>query len=320
MSRGTTPGSRTIDPAVVALLVATFIWGSTYVVTKGALDDVGPFTILLGRLVLGTMTLAPFAWRRGYRPRLALRREYVLFGLTGMVLHLGFEIVGLHFTSASSAALIIATAPVVTVAFAVVLLKEHVSRLQLAGIAASIAGVVLVTGTGSAHGGHPTWLGNLLVFAGVVTWGAFTVQGKRLALDHSWLVATTAATTAAIVLTLPLAAGEIAIGGAPHFSMASVGAVVFLGVFAQGVAYSLWNLALGRVDGSVAGAYINIVPVVGVALALLVGEALTPLQIAGGIVVALGVWTTQRGRRARSSTRRARMGAGRGLPAWLRAR
>jgi drug/metabolite transporter (DMT)-like permease len=270
------------------------IWGATYVVTKVALPDIGPFTILLLRLVLGTAALMPFAWRLGYRPALSLRRRFVLFGLTGMVLHLGFEILGLRFTSASSAALIIATAPVVTVAFSVAFLKEKVTVRQAIGIALSIVGVILITG-GPAPAGYPhAWVGNLLVFGGVVMWGVFTVQGKRMANGHSWLVSTTAATGAAILMSIPLAIGEIAIEGAPKFTAESIAAVIYLGLFAQALAYGLWNLALHHVDGSVAGPYVNLVPAIGVTLALLTGETLTPVQLVGGSTVALGVWLSHR--------------------------
>lgn len=283
-----------VEPAVPALVAAMTIWGATYVVTKVALPDLGPFTILLLRLVLGTAALLPFAWRRGYRPRLSLRREFVLFGLTGMVLHLGFEILGLRFTSASSAVLIIATAPVVTLGFSIAFLKEKVETRQLIGIALSIVGVVVITGADAPDGYPLSWLGNLLVFAGVVTWGVFTVQGKKIGISHSWLVSTTAATGAAIVISIPLAIGEIAIEGMPRVTAGGVAAVLYLGLLAQGLAYGLWNLALQHVDGSVAGPYVNLVPVIGVALALAVGETLTPIQVIGGTTVAVGVWLNHR--------------------------
>jgi len=82
-----------------------------------ALPTFGAFTILMLRLLLGAIALMPFAWPQGYRLRLSLHRTFVLFGLTGMVLHLGLGTVGLRFTSASSANLIIATLPVVSAAF-----------------------------------------------------------------------------------------------------------------------------------------------------------------------------------------------------------
>jgi drug/metabolite transporter (DMT)-like permease len=280
------------------------IWGATYVVTKVALPDLGPFTILWLRLVLATTVLLPFAWRQGYRPGLSVKKEFVLFGLTGMVLHLGFEILGLRFTSASSAVLIIATAPVVTVAFSIAFLKEKVTFPQALGIGLSIVGVIVITGARPADGYPLSWLGNLLVFAGVVTWGVFTVQGKRMSLDHPWLVSTTAATGAAIVLSTPLLLAELGLEGLPHVTPSGIAAVIYLGIFGQAIAYGLWNFALQHVDGSVAGAYVNLVPVIGVVLAIAVGETLTPIQLLGGITVAAGVWLNHRAA-ARNRARRA---------------
>jgi drug/metabolite transporter (DMT)-like permease len=295
-------------PAGPALLAAMTIWGATYVITKVALPDIGPFTILWLRVVLATAVLLPFAWRLGYRPALSVKREFVLFGLTGMVLHLGLEIMGLRFTSAASAVLIIATAPVVTLAFAIVFLKERVTTRQLIGIILSIVGVIVITGARVSDGYPLAWLGNLLVFGGVVAWGMFTVQGKRIASGHSWLVSTTAATGSAILLSAPLVAAEIAIEGPPRFTLAGIAAVIYLGLFGQAIAYGLWNLALQHVDGSVAGAYVNLVPVIGVGLALAVGESLTVVQILGGITVGIGVWMNHRANarvRARRSSRTA---------------
>lgn len=107
---------------------------------------------------------------------------------------------------------------------------------------------------------------------------------------HSWLLATTAATSASVLLSLPFAATEIAIQGPPQWTAQTVAAVVYLGVLAQAAAYALWNLALNFLDASVAGRYVNLAPVVGVILALAVGETMTALQILGGLTVASGVW------------------------------
>ncbi len=280
-----------VAPAVPALLSAMTIWGASYVVTKAALPHVGPFTILMIRLLLGTAVLMPFAWRQGYRPRLSFKKEFILFGLTGMTLHLGFEILGLRFTSASSGVLIIATAPVVTAAASMLFLKERLTNRQMIGIALSIVGVVVITGARPPEGYPLAWLGNLLIFAGVATWAIYTVQGRRMANNHRpWLVSTTAATSAAIYLTLPLTIGEIAMQGPPEFTGSAIASILYLGLFAQAMAYALWNLALRDVGGSVAGAYVNLVPVIGVVLALSVGETMTAMQWVGGITVGVGVW------------------------------
>ena len=286
-----------VAPAVPALLAAMVIWGASYVATKVALPHIGPFTILVIRLLIGTALLAPFAWKQGFRPALMFKKRFLLFGLTGMTLHLGFEILGLRFTSASGGVLIIASAPAVTAALAVLFLKEKVSLRQGIGIALSIAGVIVITGAQPPEGYPLAWLGSLLIFAGVVTWGVYTVQGRKMiANDTPWLVATTAATGSAIFLSLPLAIGEIAIEGAPRFDASALVAILYLGIFAQAAAYGLWNLALRDVGGTVAGAYVNLVPVIGVGLGLAVGETMTLTQLVGGATVGLGVWLSHNSR------------------------
>ncbi|HEX2172708.1 MAG TPA: DMT family transporter [Dehalococcoidia bacterium] len=278
-----------IRPGILPLLAAVAIWGGTYVVTKGLLDSVGPFSILVFRFGLAFLALLPFAYAQGYRPRLSLNRRFVLFGLTGMALHLGLENVALQLTTAGSAALIVAAVPAVTTAFAVPLLGERPSPRQLAGIAASIAGVVLISGAGWGEADWRQLLGNALVLSAVVSWAIFTIQGKRLANGYSALVATTAATGAAFLLLLPIAAVEVWATGAPAFNLPSALAVVYLGIGASAAAFLLWNKALHHLDASVAAPYINLIPVIGFALALLAGEKPTAGQMVGGAVVGLGV-------------------------------
>jgi drug/metabolite transporter (DMT)-like permease len=286
-----------IDPGVAALLTATTIWGATYVVAKSALVDLGPMTLLLARCVIGAICLAPFAYRKGFRLRDSFKAPFVVFGFTGIVLHLGLEIGGLEFTSASNAALIIASAPAVIAGLSVIFLKERMTGVRFAGVALSIAGVLLVTRAASSETYPLAWLGNLMVFGGVLTWGLFTIQGKRISLSHPWQVSTTAATVAAAVMSLPLAGAEFVFGGPMQITPGAVAAVVYLGAGASAAAYGLWNLALQHVDASVAGPYVNLVPVIGVTLAIAVGETIGPWQIVGGLVVALGVWMSHRSSR-----------------------
>jgi drug/metabolite transporter (DMT)-like permease len=276
--------------AIPALIGAMVLWGGTYVITRWALEGAGPFSVLWLRLTIAAIVLIPFARRQGFVFRHVFDLRLIAFGVTGMILHLGFEIVGLRFTSASSAALVIATAPAVTAAFSIAFLGERLTPARWAGIGASIVGVVLVTG-GMETGGYPLgWLGNLLVFGGVVMWAVYTVQGKKVSLHLPAIVTTTSATISAALFALPLAGAEVALSGAPSFDTTSVAAVVYLGVFASAGAYGLWNHAIRHVEASVASPFINLVPVLGVGFALLLGETLSGVQILGGVVVAAGIY------------------------------
>ena len=85
-------------------------------------------------------------------------------------------------------------------------------------------------------------------------------------------------------------------GNAPVFTESSIAGILFLGAGANAAAFALWNVSLRYVDASTAGSYINLVPVIGVLLALMLGETMTPLQWFGGAVVMAGVWLTDRNR------------------------
>jgi drug/metabolite transporter (DMT)-like permease len=273
------------------------IWGGTYVVADLVLDSVGPFVLLFFRFVLAFAVLAPLAKRAGFHLRMVLQRTFLIFGFTGFVLHLAFETTGLVYTSPGSAAIVIATAPAVTLLFSVFFLKERLTPMRGAGIALSIAGALLVTQARVESAGSAALLGNLLVFGGVLAWGLYTVQGKRLASDVPGIVATAASAGSATMLIAPVAAGELIFGRTPSFTTGSVLGLLYLGVLASAAAYGLWNVSLRYVDASVAGSFINLVPVIGVILAIAVGESMTSGQWAGAGVVAVGVCLTERSRK-----------------------
>ncbi|MDQ4143852.1 MAG: DMT family transporter [Actinomycetota bacterium] len=278
----------------LALVIAALIWAGSFIVTDAALDRSGPFTILALRFIIALVFLAPLALRRGWRPRESLQGRFVLFGLTGIVLHLSLETSGLLFTSPAQASLVVAAIPAVTAGLAAVFLGERPRPANLLGIVLSVAGVALVTYAPSPNAGPTAALGNLLVFGGVIAWGIFTIQGRKMSSERPPIVSTCAAVAASLLFLAPLAAAEIALGEPPQFDLAGVGAIAYLGLLASGTAFALWNGSLRYVTASTAAGYINLVPVLGVALAVLAGDSVGAAQVLGGTVVGLGVWLTSR--------------------------
>jgi drug/metabolite transporter (DMT)-like permease len=277
------------NPGPTALLLAMLIWGGTLVVTKSLLDGLGPATLLSVRFGVAFLCLVPFAYRSGFRLRDVVRREFVLFGVTGIVLHNGLETWGVRYTSAGSAALVIGAIPAVTVVLSRVFLRESLPRYRAAGVVLSMLGVALVSRPPSGEGALEA-LGNLLVFGGVVAWGVYTIQGKKMSLRVPAIVGTTAGTGAALLFLVPAAVIESWGTGMPPLGVADVTGLLYLGLGASAAAYALWNFALEHVDASVAAPYVNLVPIIGLALAVMLGEALTPMDLAGGLTVAAGVW------------------------------
>lgn len=93
-----------------------------------------------------------------------------------------------------------------------------------------------------------------------------------------------------LLFIVPLAVVEAFVVPPPDLSPLGVAALVYLGVAASAATFLLWNFALNAVGASVAGTFVNLIPVFGLAFALIAGESISAVQLAGGAAVALGVW------------------------------
>jgi drug/metabolite transporter (DMT)-like permease len=288
-------GMMRLNRGVLALLLTVAIWGSTFVATKVALHDMGPLALSVLRFAVAFAILAPLARRPGYRLRMSFTPTFLSFGLTGVALFYGLQNLALKYTSAVNAVLVLAILPALTALLAVWQLKERLTALQVAGIVMALAGMAIVgrASGGSEEAPNPL-LGNLLIVGCVISWAVYTIQGKRLSAQYSPLVTTSASIGAGLLMLLPLGIGEVWLSGPPHMSGEGLLAILYLGLVASALPMFLWNYALNYVPASVASLYLNLVPVVGVILALITGESIGLWQVVGGLFTLVGVWVSGR--------------------------
>ena len=276
--------------ALLALVAAAAIWGSTFVVTKILLDEAEPFFIAVARFAIALAVLWPLlAWRGRERAAVYFRPAFIALGLLGVAANFGLQNLGLAYTSAADAALIIALTPVPIAALAAVILGERLVRRQLIGITVSICGIVLITGAGGVATPAAV-LGDLLIAASTLAWAGYTLLGKRLAPGHTAATIATAGIGWGVAFLLPLALVEAIVVSPPELSFLGVAALAYLGIAASAATFLLWNYALNAVGASVAGTFLNLIPLFGVAFALFAGESVSLLQLGGGAAVGFGVW------------------------------
>jgi drug/metabolite transporter (DMT)-like permease len=103
------------------------------------------------------------------------------------------------------------------------------------------------------------------------------------------VVATAASFAAGLLFLVPLMASEIWFTGSPGLSLKGWLVLIYLGVGASALTLFLWNYALRFVEASAAALYVNLIPVVGLGFALLIGESARTVQLAGGALAVLGV-------------------------------
>jgi drug/metabolite transporter (DMT)-like permease len=80
-----------------------------------------------------------------------------------------------------------------------------------------------------------------------------------------------------------------------------IGSVASLGIGAAAVAFLAWDRAIGMVGPSMAGHFLHLIPLFGVAIATqLLGEDIVPIQFAGFALILAGIYSANRSTRCES--------------------
>jgi DME family drug/metabolite transporter len=189
-------------------------------------------------------------------------------------------------TTAASSIFLQSTAPLYVIVLGPVLLRERISRRDLAFMVVLAAGLILFLAeraAPSATASNPA-LGNVLAAASGLTW-ALTIMGLRRIGSHGGSAVAAAQATAvgnlvAAALTAPLAFPLGAVTGA------DVGALLFLGMVQVGLAYVLLSAGVRHVRAFEASVLLLAEPALNPVWAWLVhGETPGPRAITGGAVI-----------------------------------
>jgi drug/metabolite transporter (DMT)-like permease len=280
---------------ILSGLAAAAIWGGMYVVSDVVLETVPPFTLLNLRLLLGAATWGLVIALRGTRPRWGRLRPILFAGFVGYGVSLGLQFVGTKLSTAANGALITSATPVFVAVFAAWLLREKLTPGKLAALGVASLGVLLVLDPSQAQFSADLLWGNLALLGAAVTWALYSVLVRRLTGSGAELIPVTFLMLfGAFPLTLPLAGAELAGQGLGELSAGVWLGILYLGVVSTALAMYLWNGAFARLEAGAASLTFFAQPVTGVALSALLGEALTPAFLWGGVLIGAGLWLSAR--------------------------
>jgi drug/metabolite transporter (DMT)-like permease len=269
----------------------------SFVATKVALETIPTFTLIFFRFSIAGCLFLVVSAARGGLPKLSRRAHLKLFvmALFEPGLYFVFETIGLQYTTAPKASLIIATVPVAVLIFARLLIGERIRVMSLLGILASLVGIgVLIAGDPQfrwALGGHLT--GDLLIIGAVITAALYMVGARDLGREYSAWTITCFQIFYGALFYAPMFFVESSGLDWGDVTVSSILAAIYLTVFATVAAFLCYNFGLTRIQASRAAVFINGIPVVtALAAWVVLGERLTALQAFGGALVLFGVWLT----------------------------
>ena len=280
--------------AILSLILVMGIWGSAFSVTKAAIAEVPPVLIAFLRFALAAAILLSITLlRRGALPRMAKRQwgTVAAMGICGFTLFQAGANIAQTYTTATQAAIIQSIIPVLTAILAALVLRERPSGRRVAGIALSLVGVLAVVLVAApSESGRSPLLGGAIMLGAVGMWPVYTVLAKRLA-GADLLDVTAYSTAFGALFLLPLALIESGGMALPAISARGWLSIAYLGLMSSAMANLLYNRSLAHLEANQAATFINLVPIIGVVVAVLfLGEPLIGWQLAGGAVTLLGVW------------------------------
>ncbi|MCP4900640.1 MAG: EamA family transporter [bacterium] len=267
---------------IAAVLFASTIWGGSFVLAKLAMDALPVAHVVLYRFLFASGLMLPFLLRS--RVRLE-RRDLPLFALTGFLMvpvTIILQFGGLALTSATSTALMVGVGTPLLAVAGVLFEKEQLDRRGWAAVAMSSAGVALLVGL---PGEGNDWLGNLLVLASIVVSVVWILTSKRLILRYPAFYATGWIIVFGTLFLIPIV---LAWSGPPSLALSGTtwASLISLGVGCTVVAYALWNWGVSQIGASTAGIYLNLEPLTGAFLGILVlDDPLTTGLVVGGTLI-----------------------------------
>lgn len=263
--------------AVLVLSVATAIWGASFVVTKGLVDDYDPMSVLVLRFAIGTAAL--WALRPGAVRALAPADRWRA-GVIGLLLGAAQvpHYFGVRETSASAAAFLIGTYVVATPVFDRLLYGVRTSRTAVAGAVLALCGLALF-----ASGGSVSALGLVLCLSAAVLYAVqISTVGAWVPTGNLWGFTTVTVAAITVVLALPAGIRGLDVPTSPPDWLRLLYLALVAGVAA--VAMQAW--AQRRVAATQAAVILVMEPVWAAGLAVLfASEVLGPQLLFGGAVL-----------------------------------
>lgn len=296
--------------AYLALTLIATLWGSYPAFAKLALAHFPPYVLVALRCTLASAFLTVLLFRRGWDEFRELRaadfRTFAFLGFTGLFVSTGGTYLGIALSTAANAAILQAATPIMVALGARFYLGERLRRRQWAGVAASLAGVLLVITRGSWRALiHLELLpGDFILIVSLAGWAAYTIHGKQVLTVHSPAVATTASYILGSAMLLPMTLVAAPFFPRPDFTSEAAWLVVLYQAILGAVAHVWWYEGVKAVGPSRAAVFLNLQPIVGVLLAwMMVGETIEWPEVVGGALVLLGVALTTRAPAAPPETR-----------------
>jgi len=273
-----------------------FFWAISYIWIKIIYNYYSPITTVFLRLSIAALILCvlDFFIKKSEKVEKKDLKAFMLMAFFEPFCYFIGESFGLKFVSPTVTSIMVSTIPVVTPFFALFILKEKISPMNVAGLFISFAGLfILVTNGSFSLEASP--IGLLLLSFAVVSAVGYSIMVKKLSHKYSNFTIIKEQNRYAAIYFLPLFLFfdlNSFFGVEPTFELVS--SVLKLAIFPSIIAFFLFIHVIREIGASKANVFANLIPIFTAFLSyFLLGEVFTPRKVVGMTIVIAGLFLSQ---------------------------
>jgi drug/metabolite transporter (DMT)-like permease len=286
--------TNTVTPLVyVAIGVTILAWASAFIVVRSTAPHFTAGGLALGRLIVGSILLAPLLLRHKWIA--PTRREWLLLLGFGALWFGGYSILlnlAEQTLDAGTTAMIVNIGPILIALGAGIFLGEGLPRWLVIGTAVAFLGVVIIgIGTGGSVLG--AGIGVLWALLAAITYAVGVLFQKPVLARLPNAQVVWLGCVIGMVVCTPFT-GEL-IAGIQSAPVEGLLGMIWLGAIPTALGYTTWSYALSRMPAGQLGVSTYVVPPVTIVLSLILfGEVPAVLAIVGGVIALVGVALSRR--------------------------
>lgn len=265
------------------------MWAGVNITSKMLATSVPATLFAFIRYFIAALCLLPFAQVSQYK-QLTRRHIAVLLVmglLMGLIYNL-FFLTALQYTSVTTATLISATNPILTLFFTSLFYRSMPTRNQLLAFLLSFTGAALIITQGRVGfdvftGG----IGEFLMLGGVLIVVAYTLILRRISQHYTPIFLTLATSVSGVIFLLPLCANQETFEIVRNFSMREVGLFAYLGPLGTALGLALFSMAVKKLGAPLTSLIVFSLQSVFVFILafFLLGDSISVWQASGGLLV-----------------------------------
>lgn len=275
--------------AIVYLLITFFGWGSLYISSKVAMDDVEPAIAVFFRYFIGIIPIALIGWKQ--LPKHVDKGDWKYFfiiGFLGYFFSTFVSMIGIDYAGASVSSVVNASTPVVISLAAVIILKEQLDWKKILCLILALVGTLVITGSASDS---IQLKGIIYSLVAVIFWGIASVYMRKMGQKYNSIAVNIYGMIIGLIFHTPTALITAISTGGAHLTPTSLVALLFLGLLGTALPATLWTKSLTILEASTCSLFYPLQTIFSVILgAIFLEEEISNGFLVGSILIIMDIF------------------------------